>query len=82
MTMSFFKKAVEKVEGKATETVKGFAADDIMKYIKGINFPASLQAIISAFKNNNAPAEMTSALGKLPDMTYNSPQDLINTLKK
>ncbi|MDQ1280426.1 MAG: hypothetical protein QG670_1689 [Thermoproteota archaeon] len=55
--------------------------NEIMKYVRGINFPISKQNLISALKNNNAPSEVISTLDKLPEMTYNSPQDLVNALK-
>ena len=64
-----------------TDTLKGsLKPDEIMKYAKGISFPASKQSLVSGFKNNNAPEQITSALDKLPDKTYNSPQDLISGL--
>jgi hypothetical protein len=63
------------------QAVKGFGSpDQIMKYAKGVNFPASKQNLVSAFKNNNAPQELISVLDKLPDKNYNSPQDLISGL--
>lgn len=87
--MGFFKKVVDKVEGKTedvtkkgVEAGKGIAGmDDIMKYVKGVNFPATKDSIVSAFKTNNAPQELMSALNSLPAMNFNSPQDLINALK-
>jgi hypothetical protein len=63
------------------DKIKGLGTDEIMKYLKGVNFPASKQNILSAFTNNNAPKEMMSALGNLPASNYNSPQDLISALK-
>jgi hypothetical protein len=52
-----------------------------MKYMKGVNSPASKQSLVSAITNNNAPKEMTSALNNPPAANYNSPQDLIGALK-
>ncbi len=64
------------------DKIKGLAGDEIMKYIKGLNFPASKPEVENAFKKNNAPTELTSALGKLPaDTKFNSAQDIINALK-
>ncbi len=64
-----------------TQGMKGsLKPDEIMKYAKGINFPATKQSLISGFKSNGAPQEIASALDKLPDRTYNSPQDLISGL--
>jgi len=63
------------------DKIKGLAGDEIMKYVKGLNFPASTQNVQTAFKNNNAPTELMSALGKLPNMNFNSAQDLINAIK-
>ncbi len=62
--------------------VEGFVKpEEIMKYIKGVNFPTSLQNIINTLKNNNAPPQIVSAANKLPNKTYNSPQDLANDIK-
>jgi len=63
------------------DKIKGLGQDEIMKYVKGLNFPASTQNVQTAFKNNNAPTELMSALGKLPNMNFNSAQDLINAIK-
>jgi hypothetical protein len=63
------------------DKIKGLGGDEIMKYVKGLNFPASKQNVVSAFRNNNAPTEMMSVLDKLPNMNFNSAQDLINAIK-
>ncbi len=55
--------------------------EEIMQYLKGVNFPTSLQNIISGLKNNNAPPQVVSAANKLPDKTYNSQQDFVNNIK-
>ncbi len=66
-----------------TNAVKGFGGspDQIMNYAKGVKFPTTKQELLKAFESNNAPKEITAALNKLPDKTYNSPQDLISGLK-
>ena len=64
-----------------TEGAKGLGgADQITKYVKGVNFPTSKQKLVSAFRNNKAPKELMSVLDSLPDKEYNSPQDLISAL--
>jgi len=63
------------------DKIKGLGGEEIMKYVKGLNFPASKQNVESAFKNNNAPTEMMSVLSKLPDMNFDSAKDLINAIK-
>jgi hypothetical protein len=63
------------------DKIKGLGGDEIMKYVKGLNFPASKQNVVSAFKNNNAPTEIMSALQELPNTNFNSAQDLINAIK-
>jgi hypothetical protein len=69
-----FKKIEDRIKGSGGE-------DQIMKYLKGVNFPINKQNLITALKNNNAPQEILSALDKLPDANYNSPQDLVKALK-
>ncbi len=63
------------------DKIKGLAGNEIMKYVKGLNFPATKQDVAGAFKQNNAPSELTSALGKLPDMKFNSANDLVDAIK-
>ena len=63
------------------DKIKGLAGDEIKKYMKGLNFPASTQNVMSAFKSNNAPPEIMSAVNKLPNTSFNSAQDLINAIK-
>ncbi len=63
------------------DKIKGLAGDQIMNYVKGLNFPATKQDVAGAFQKNNAPSELTSALGKLPDMKFNSANDLVDALK-
>ena len=64
------------------DKIKGLGAGHIKIYAKGLNFPASKQDVESAFKKNGAPAELMSALGKLPGNTnFKSLDDLVNTLK-
>jgi len=63
------------------DKIKGLAGDEIMKYVKGLNFPASKQSVTDAFKTNNAPPDIMSALQKLPNVNFNSAQDLINAIK-
>ncbi len=55
--------------------------EEIMKYIKGINFPTNKQNIVNTLKSNNAPQQLVSAADRLPDKTYNSPQDFVNDVK-
>ncbi len=64
------------------ESMKGFVnPDQIMKLAKGVKFPTNKQELVNSFRNNNAPNEILSLIEKLPDKTYNSPQDLISSLK-
>ncbi|MGE5637615.1 MAG: DUF2795 domain-containing protein [Chloroflexota bacterium] len=62
--------------------IGGFVkSEEIMKYLKGTNFPTNLQNIINTLRNNNAPPQVVSAANKLPNKTYNSPQDFANEIK-
>ena len=64
-----------------TKGLGGFVSpDQIMKFAKGVKFPTNKQGLVDSFKNNNAPKEIISAIDKLPDKNYNSPQDLLGAL--
>jgi len=63
------------------DKIKGLGGDEIKKYMRGLNFPTNTQNVMSTFKSNNAPPEIMSALGKLPNTNFNSQQDLINAIK-
>ncbi len=63
------------------DKIKSLAGDEIMKYVKDLNFPATKQDVAGAFKQNNDQSELTSALGKLPYMKFNSANNLVNAIK-
>jgi hypothetical protein len=59
----------------------GGSSNKIQEILKGINFPASKQDIINKAKEAKADDKIVSMLGKLKDMKFQSPTDVMNGLK-
>lgn len=53
------------------------SAEEVEKYLKGVNFPASKEDIISTARTNGVPEAMISILEDLPGDEFNSPADLM-----
>ena len=46
---------------------------EVQKYLKGVDYPCTLQQLIDAATENGAPDEVLDALGSLPDREYDGP---------
>lgn len=53
------------------------SAAEVEQYLKGVNFPASKQDLISTARSNGVPENMISILENLPGDTFNSPVDVM-----
>ncbi len=49
------------------------SASQIQLYLKGVNYPASKQDIVSAAQKNGAPSNVMSFINRLPDKQYGGP---------
>lgn len=49
---------------------------DLQKHLKGMNYPASKQAVIDKAKENGADEEVQSALESLNDQEFETPADV------
>ena len=59
----------------------GGSSNKIQEIPQGVNFPAGKQDIINKAKEAKADNNITSMLGKLKDMKFQSPMDVMNGLK-
>jgi hypothetical protein len=54
------------------------SAQDVLRYLDGIQFPAKKHDIIHAARRNKAPNDIIGALDQLPANEFATSQDLIN----
>jgi hypothetical protein len=52
-------------------------AENVLRYLEGIPFPAHKQDIVHAARTNGAPNDIVGALGQLPRDKFASPEELI-----
>lgn len=55
----------------------GASPSNIAHYLKGIDFPATKQDLVSYAEDNNAPDEVLDVLEDMPDQEYTSMADLM-----
>jgi hypothetical protein len=67
-------------QGMASSFMGG-SSNKIQEILKGINFPASKQDIINKAKEKKADSNIMSMLGKLKDIKFQSPMDVMNGLR-
>lgn len=67
-----------------TRGVGGHGPANIMKHLKGIDFPADKNEIISKAKSGPGPdtEDVIEELKKIPDRTYNSPAEILEEYGK
>jgi hypothetical protein len=49
----------------------------LQKHLKGTNYPASKQDLVSRAQTNSAPADVVEMIRHLPEHTYGSPADVM-----
>ncbi|MDR0372037.1 MAG: DUF2795 domain-containing protein [Nitrososphaerota archaeon] len=54
----------------------------IVKYLKGMRYPADKKNMISSAQSKDAPEDVMNLISKLPDKTYNSPIDITKEIGK
>ena len=62
--------------------MKGIHPETVYNFLKGMNYPASKNELISQAKKNNADSEVLKAMETLPDKQYESQDDVIVTGSK
>jgi|GEM_PF-1313057 len=54
---------------------------EVLKNLRGVDFPADREKIIAVAKRNNAPADVTALLlSDLPEYEYNGPREVLEAL--
>ncbi|MGQ7297041.1 DUF2795 domain-containing protein [Quadrisphaera sp. KR29] len=46
---------------------------ELTKHLKGVDYPASKQAVIDTAKGNGAPKDVLDGLERIPDREYEGP---------
>ncbi len=60
-----------------TRGVGGQSPANVQTYLKGIDYPADKEKLISTARDNQAPPEVMDILKKLPGDRYGGPQDVM-----
>lgn len=65
-----------------TRGVGGHGPANIMKHLKGVDFPASKQEIVSHAKQGDGPdtQDVVSVLSKIDERQYDSPADIMKQI--
>ena len=58
-----------------------FDPDDAPQHLKGVNYPASKEDLISAAENNGAPEGLITMLGSLSRPEYSGPEQVAEDLR-
>ena len=58
-----------------------FDPDEAKQYIKGVEYPASKDEIISSAESNGAPESVVEAIGRLPTPEFASAEDVVADLR-
>ncbi|MBI2854363.1 MAG: DUF2795 domain-containing protein [Chloroflexi bacterium] len=68
--------------GEASMHTEKVSASELAMYLKGINFPADKQKVISAARSNNAPENVINFLNRLPSRQYSAPTEIEEEFSK
>ncbi|MAL97323.1 DUF2795 domain-containing protein [Hydrocarboniclastica marina] len=60
-----------------TRGVGGESPANLQKYLNGVDYPASRQALAKRAKDNDAPDEVVEAIENLPSDEFGGPQDVM-----
>jgi hypothetical protein len=59
----------------------GFDPKDSKRYLEGVDYPASKEAILSAAERNGAPGEMVEMIEGLSLGEFSGPEEFMNHLR-
>jgi hypothetical protein len=59
----------------------GFDPDDGKRYLEGVDYPASKEAILAAAEGNGAPGEMVEMIEVLSLGEFSGPEEFMNHLR-
>jgi hypothetical protein len=60
----------------SVSTSTAVSAAEVQKFLKGMDYPAGKQDVISQAQKNNAPSDVINVLGKINDRQFNSAADV------
>jgi hypothetical protein len=60
-----------------TRGVGGISPANVQNYLKGAQYPARKQDLISTARNNGAPKEIIELLERMPDDEFGGPQEVM-----
>ncbi len=55
--------------------------DEAQKYLEGVEYPASKEAVISTAQSNGAPDELIELIEGVPLGEFSGPEELMNHLR-
>ena len=58
-----------------------FDPDEAQGYLKGVDYPASKETLISTAQDNGAPDELTEMIAGVPLGEFSDPEELMNNLR-
>ena len=58
-----------------------FDPNDGKKYVEGVDYPASKEAMLSAAEGNGAPSEMVEMIEGLSLSEFSGPEEFMNHLR-
>ena len=58
-----------------------FEAEDVRQYLRGVDYPANKEQLISTAEDNDAPDELLDRIGTLARPQYNEEEDVIAELR-
>lgn len=62
--------------GEAALHSQKVSAAEIQMYLKGINYPADKQKLVSTAKGNGATQNVMEFINRMPEKSYSSPIDV------
>ena len=60
-----------------TQGLGGDSPANIQNYLKGVNYPASKQDLVSRARQNGAPDNVVQNIQRLPTERFSGPQDIM-----
>lgn len=61
--------------------LQDFGPTEVQKHLKGANYPASRDDLVSTAESNDAPDGMVEHLKNMPDKQYDGPHEVMSALK-
>jgi hypothetical protein len=63
-----------------SEDAVSFDPTDVQKHLKGVDYPATKDDVISAAEHDDAPDEVIEVLQSMPGEQYDGPEEVMQAL--